>query len=105
MLTADFTKEEIKKFQHRFEEGYDIPDPQYECWLALNHPDAELPSRNPGSHPPVKTVPTESGGARRCWDTTGKNQAVDPAQKACFAGSSSACKFYKFVEREGVTKL
>ena len=32
-------------------------------------------------------------GARRCQDTTGKNQAVGPAQKACFAGSSSACKF------------
>ena len=41
----------------------------------------------------VETVPTESRRARRCRDTTGKNQAVGPAQKACFAGSSSACKF------------
>ena len=55
---------------------------------------------------------TESGGVRRCRDITEKNQAVGPAQKACFTGSSSACKFYTFVEREvrmqvclGTTKL
>ena len=59
----------------------------------------------------AETVPTESGGAR-CRDITGKNQAVGPAQKACFTGSSSARKFYTFVEREvrmqvclGTTKL
>jgi hypothetical protein len=33
--TTDFTLEEISKFQHQLEEGYDVPDARYEHWLQL----------------------------------------------------------------------
>ena len=32
-----FTPEEIRLFQKRKEEGYDIPNPRYERWLASSH--------------------------------------------------------------------
>ena len=44
--------EETVKYQHRFEEGYDIPDPRYEHWLALYHPEANMPSKNSSGPPP-----------------------------------------------------
>lgn len=37
-----FTAEQIERFNRRHEEGYDLPDPIYEDWLKLNHPDAAL---------------------------------------------------------------
>ena len=34
----DFTDEELKRYQHRFEEGFNIPgDHRYEKWLSLYH--------------------------------------------------------------------
>ena len=35
-----FTPEEIARFEHRYEEGYDIPDERYQKWLSLYHPDS-----------------------------------------------------------------
>jgi len=35
-----FTIEEETKYLRRYEEGYDLPDPRYEEWLRLNHPEA-----------------------------------------------------------------
>ena len=37
-----FSKEKEELFQKRYEEKYDIPDPEYVAWLRLNHPDAEV---------------------------------------------------------------
>ena len=33
-----FTLEQLKLFQHRFEEGYDLKDPEYITWLKIHHP-------------------------------------------------------------------
>ena len=30
-----FTEAELRTFRVRLEEGYDLPDPKYECWLAM----------------------------------------------------------------------
>ena len=30
-----FTEAEVRTFRVRLEEGYDLPDPKYECWLAM----------------------------------------------------------------------
>lgn len=38
--SVSFTSEKEDLFQHRFEEGYDLLDPEYLSWLRLNHPDA-----------------------------------------------------------------
>ena len=35
-----FTPEEMARFEHRYEEGYDIPDERYQKWLSLYHPDS-----------------------------------------------------------------
>ena len=35
----DFTPEEVKKFEKRLEENYDIPDDRYDTWLKMFHPD------------------------------------------------------------------
>jgi len=35
-----FTVAEELKYQQRYEEGYDLPDPRYEEWLRINHPEA-----------------------------------------------------------------
>lgn len=34
-----FTAEEHVKYARRFEEGFDIPDPRYQEWVHLHHPD------------------------------------------------------------------
>ena len=39
--TADsvlFTPEQEKLFEQRFQEGYDLKDPEYEAWLRITHP-------------------------------------------------------------------
>lgn len=36
----DFSIEEELKYSRRLEEGYNLPDERYECWLRINHPDA-----------------------------------------------------------------
>ena len=33
-----FTEEEQRLYQVRFEGGYNVPDPKYEAWVLLNHP-------------------------------------------------------------------
>jgi hypothetical protein len=38
--TSEWSAEQIELFEHRYEEGYDIPDPEYIAWLELNHPEA-----------------------------------------------------------------
>jgi len=38
----DFTAEEEKKFEWRFEEGYNLYDPKYLSWLKINHPETTL---------------------------------------------------------------
>ncbi len=37
---TEFTAEEIKKFERRLEEQYDLPDERYDEWLHIFHPDA-----------------------------------------------------------------
>lgn len=38
-IVLDFTVKEIVRYQRRYEEGYDIPDPRYEYWITLYHPE------------------------------------------------------------------
>jgi len=33
-----FTIEQEQKYQWRYEEGFDLPDEQYEVWLKINRP-------------------------------------------------------------------
>ena len=55
---TEFTTEEIKKFEVRYEEGYNIiSDEQYQAWLAVNHPEdalttAETPAAAMGTQSP-----------------------------------------------------
>ena len=37
--TPKFSVDEVMKYQQRFEEGYDIPNPHYEAWLSMYHPE------------------------------------------------------------------
>lgn len=42
---ATFTTEEFSRFQHQFEEGYNLSiDPRYNQWLEMYHPDTDLSS-------------------------------------------------------------
>ncbi|XP_065910921.1 putative uncharacterized protein DDB_G0290989 [Dysidea avara] len=34
-----FTIDQERKYARRYEEGFDLPDPQYEAWLKVNHPE------------------------------------------------------------------
>ncbi len=34
---ADFTEEEVRKFDRRLEEGFDLPDSRYDLWRSMNH--------------------------------------------------------------------
>ena len=38
--TPTFTIKQQLKYAHRYEEGYDFSDVQYEAWLKINHPDS-----------------------------------------------------------------
>ena len=37
-----FPPEKVELFQRRYEEGYDIPDAEYEAWLKIAHPEAGI---------------------------------------------------------------
>lgn len=41
----EFSEDEVRKYQTRFENGYDLHDERYEAWLRQSHPEA----LNPGS--------------------------------------------------------
>ena len=47
--------EEVVKYEHRYEEGYDIPDPRYKCWLSVYHPEAMAFNGKSDSHLPSET--------------------------------------------------
>ena len=36
--TQSFSPDQIKLFKQRFEEGYDVPDPEYLAWRSAKHP-------------------------------------------------------------------
>ena len=38
--TPNFSVKEVVKYQHHFEEGYDISNPRYESWIRMYHPEA-----------------------------------------------------------------
>ena len=33
-----FTLEQQQHYEERYQEGYDVPDPEYEAWLKITHP-------------------------------------------------------------------
>ena len=33
-----FTLEQQQQYEERYQEGYDVPDPEYEVWLKITHP-------------------------------------------------------------------
>ena len=43
---TEFSIKQEKLFQTRFEEGYDFMDPDYLCWLEINHPDSVSADRH-----------------------------------------------------------
>ena len=36
---SDFSSSQEALFRKKYEEGYDVPDPAYRQWLAINHPE------------------------------------------------------------------
>ena len=40
LTKSDFSDEQIAQYERRFEEGYDLPDPEYLQWLEENHSEA-----------------------------------------------------------------
>ena len=38
-----FTREQQSFYKHRFEEGYDLPDPDYLAWMKIAHPEVTTP--------------------------------------------------------------
>ena len=47
-ITPVFTEEEMKHFQKRFDEGFDVPgDSHYLQWLQLYHPECNSPNHLP----------------------------------------------------------
>jgi len=36
---STFAVEQEQKYALRYEEGFDLPDPQYDAWLRVHHPD------------------------------------------------------------------
>ena len=65
--TADsvlFTPEQEKLFEQRFQEGYDLKDPEYEAWLRITHPiDARSEPRSGVSESDVGSVRACSSSA------------------------------------------
>lgn len=41
--TSPFTADQNTLFQLRFEEGYDIDDPEYSAWIKIYHPELSSP--------------------------------------------------------------
>ena len=39
-----FSDDQIALYEKRYQEGYDLPDPQYELWLKENHPGSDTDS-------------------------------------------------------------
>jgi len=40
-----FTIDQERKYAQRYEEGYDLPDTEYDAWLKINHPDHNYSAR------------------------------------------------------------
>ena len=43
-LSSIFTEEQMKLFEKRFEEGYDLQDEEYSAWVRIYHPEKTSPS-------------------------------------------------------------
>ena len=41
-ITDKWDEDIIRRYERRFKEGYDIPDADYERWLAIYHPDEDI---------------------------------------------------------------
>ena len=54
-----FSAEQQQCFQTRYEEGYDIPDPEYLQWLAIHHPESVSADQH-GQVPPTDPSKMES---------------------------------------------
>ena len=70
-----FTPEKRRLYERRFQEGYDLQDPEYEAWLRITHTtdagsephsDTSLVSRSPKSSCSVKTCSTSSYSVEAC---------------------------------------
>ena len=57
--TPKFSVDDVLEYQHRFEEGYNVPNAHYEAWLSMYHPDA-LSSRFQPSSPDLLSLPFDS---------------------------------------------
>ena len=54
---TEFSIDQEQRFQTRFEEGYDLMDPEYLHWLEINHPDSV-----PADRHMLVLAPESSGG-------------------------------------------
>ena len=50
LLIPNFSSSQETLFCKRYEEGYDLPDPVYRQWLAINHPEDNKPSDSMITH-------------------------------------------------------
>lgn len=59
-ITPVFTEEEMKRFQKRFDEGFDVPgDSHYLQWLQLYHPECNSPNHSPNATKCTTPVSTD----------------------------------------------
>jgi len=56
-VAITFTAEEETLFARWYENGYNIPDPQYVHWIELNHPEDGLEPLNMDSDLPEERLP------------------------------------------------
>ena len=77
-----FTDDEVRKFERRVEEGYDLPDSRYELWLSIHHRES-LPGANKTRPTPAagKTGPTPAAGKTGPTPAAGKTGPTPAAGK------------------------
>ena len=91
--TIRFTEEEDKKYQSRYEEGYDLDiDARYNLWLKLFHPSSESPSLKlftSDDTPSHSSLPLS-------LSSTPQQAPLSPAEP-CSQRSGSKIKAYRFL--------
>ena len=85
---ANFSTEEMRKNQLRFESGYDVPNERYEMWLAEFHPEVySLPHTTYLYHHPAMKIPMIQFGflviLMRTWKTKCRDDCQDRNSNDC----------------------
>ena len=100
-LCLDFSVEEIVKYQRRYEEGYDIPDPRYDCWVTMYHPESEAASKE-NSHPTLQSSACSNSSAGTLPNTS-TSSGVRPPQSLFSKFLKTSTPKYKMPAKEPKT--